>query len=278
MKAIPSVLLLTALSISCAEKKDESESTVISATLPDGTEVQLDQSRLYAESTCEVDNVINGTYRKTWYSISDDKLTIWSLVFLNDACDVTQDYVVFESPISLSLAGFDGSTATVDVDDDQTPDFDILVSDTQLSVQPRFEDAEDQTYDKSEAVFSIDRIFDFSLEMEPPTVTTDNLEVNFTVDLLTDDFLVADASYLKSVYASISCVLANGVTVRPTLPGQTRENKLDGAGSYTASVALILNQKGLAAKSCEVYLDRIYEKTANGSLGVEIKSAQVTIE
>jgi hypothetical protein len=149
-------LIVAAMSISCGEKKEEKTDNIVAVKLPDGTEIELNKDRLYAESECEVDNVLTSTYRRNWYSIN----------------------VVF-------------------IDDDQKADYEITATDGELTIHAVCEgnDEVDTVYAKTEAVFSTDRIFDFSLDVE------------FTLALTTDDFLVNEASYLKSP--------ASWPTVRP---------------------------------------------------------------
>jgi hypothetical protein len=279
MKLFSAFLVLTALSASCGEKKEE-EDSVVKATMPDGTEVELNKDRLYADSKCEVDNVLTSTYRKNWFSVSGDKLYIWGVVFFDDTCDTAKDHVVFGSPISWTLKDFDGSKGAFDIDEDQTADYEITVSDDQLGIHPLFEAeyAEDESFAKAETAFSFDKMFDFSLDVTKPVLTSTHLQLDFTVALTTDDFLVNGASYLKSIYAEISCKLANGSTVRPRFSDATRENKLDGAGPYSASAVLTASQKGVAVTSCEVFLERIYESSDAGSSGWEVKSMEITIE
>jgi hypothetical protein len=280
MKLLSSLIFLTALNIGCGEKQDEKEESILKATMPDGTEVELNKNQLYVESDCEVDNVLTSTYRKVWYSLSGDQFYIWELVFFNDACDLEQDYMVFGEPRVWTLQGFDGSKGTIDLENDQVADYEIAVSEEQLSLHPLFEAdyAQDETFAKSEASFLPEKLFDFSLDVAKPTLSSTDLSLEFTLALTTDDFLVNGASYLKSIYADINCKMANGSTARLTLPNAGKENRLDGAGTYSATGALLNNQKGLAVKSCEVFLERKIESTDAGSSAWEIKSVEITME
>ncbi|HET9240139.1 MAG TPA: hypothetical protein VFO10_22945 [Oligoflexus sp.] len=272
-------LVFAALSIGCGEKKEEKTENIVQVKLPDGTGIELNKDRLYAESECELDNVLTSTYRKNWYSISRDYFVMWGLVFFNANCDTAQEHLVFGSPFTIGLKDFDGSKGTVDVNDDQKADYEITATEDQLTIHAVYDGNEevDTVYAKSEDVFSTDRIFDFSLEVSTPTLTATQLDVEFKLALTTDDFLVNEASYLKSIYAETTCKLANGAIVHPMLPDETRDNRLDGAGTYKASAVLSANQKNSALKSCEVYLERVYEATDSGRSGAEIKSVEISL-
>jgi hypothetical protein len=280
MKVLRPLLILTALSASCAEKKDEEEDSILKATMPDGTEVELNKDQIYVESDCELDNVLTSTYRKTWYSVSGDQFSVWGLVFFNEACDLEQDYIVFGAPLVWTLQGFDGSKGTIDLGNDQVADYEITLSDEQLLLHPLFEAdyAQDETFAKSESTFRPEKLFDFSLDVAQPILSDTNLSLDFTLALTTDDFLINGSSYLKSIYADISCKLANGSTARLSLPDSGKENRLDGAGTYSVSAALLNNQKGVALRSCEVFLERKVESSEAGSSGWEIKSVEITVD
>jgi hypothetical protein len=75
---------------------------------------------------------------------------------------------------------------------------------------------------------------------------------------------VNGTSYLYSIYGEITCRLVNGATVRPRFSDSTRDNKLAGAGTYSASAVITASLQGLAVKTCEVFLERIYEATNAG--------------
>lgn len=278
MKVWSLSLMLAAMTVSCGEKKEE-KTNVVNVKLPDGTEIELNKDRLYAESECEVDNVLTSTYRKNWYSLSADKFVMWSLVFFNANCDTAQEHVVFGSPFSISLKDFDGTKGTLDVDDDQKVDYEVTATADQLTIHAVYEGNEeaDTIYAKTEEVFSTERFFDFSLDVATPTLTATQLDVEFTLALTTEDFLVNDVSYLKSIYAEITCKLANGVIIRPMLPGSTRDNLLSGAGTYKASAVLNASQKNSPVASCEVYLERVYEATDSGRSGAEIQSVEISL-
>lgn len=278
MKTLKYVIMSLVFLAGCGEKEEETAASTTKATLPDGTEVELDANRLYSDGVCEVDNVNTTTYRKSYVSLTEDKFLVWSVVFFNDSCDVAQDHVAFGAPTSFGLLNYDGSAGGIDLEGDQQADYNMVVTDEQLSLEGITGELEDQTFAKESAAFSLDKLFDFSLEVNTPTLTNDNLEVSFTVALLTDDFLVDGVSYLKFVDAEIICRLATGSTVRPKFSSGTSTNRLDGAGTYTATAALLSTQKGVALKSCEVDLESVYEQTASSYRSLIIKSDEIIIE